>query len=327
MIEVKNVSKYYGKKLGVTGLSFTVKKGEIMGLLGPNGSGKSTTMKMLTGYHMPTTGTITIDGHDIVEDAKAATRCIGFMPEIPPLYLEMEVLEYLMFSAAIKGIEKKKHRESVEEVMELAQITGVQNRLIKNLSKGYRQRVGLAQALIGMPEVLILDEPTAGLDPKQIAEVRELLIQLSKDHTIILSSHILSEINMTCEKVIILNKGHVAAVDTMTNLKEMGTDKDRFVIKVRTEEEKAKNIILGLNSTVQVNNTTEPSEENGKIWLEVVGDNSDDFKARISTALNSAGIPILEMRGEKKSLEEVFLNLTEKSEFESTENKDNEGGE
>ena len=215
MIEVKNLTKYYGSKMGVEDVSFTIQKGEIVGLLGPNGAGKSTIMKMINGYFPPTSGTILVDGHNVVEEPREDAACIGFLPEIPPLYVEMVVEDYLMFIAQIRGVPRAERKEHIGHVMELASISHVRDRLIKNLSKGYRQRVGLAQALVNLPEVLMLDEPTVGLDPKQITEVRDLIKELSKEHTVILSSHILSEINAICEKVIIINRGRLVTVDTV----------------------------------------------------------------------------------------------------------------
>lgn len=307
MIEVKGVSKYYGDKLGISGLNFSVEKGEIVGLLGPNGAGKSTTMKMLTGYHMPTEGSIIVDGWDIVEETQKATRHIGFMPEVPPLYLEMEVEEYLLFSAAIRGINKKEIKESVEHVMELAGIEPMKKRLIRNLSKGYRQRTGLAQALLGMPEILILDEPTAGLDPRQITEVRELLKNLSKKHTIILSSHILSEISQICERVIILNQGHMVAADTMENLRNQGARNDRFMVTIAGTQEGAVNALAGVEGIRQLE--TLPGKP-GKYSFAVIGGNSDALKEAVFWALGEHKIPILEMKDTHQSLEEIFLRLT-----------------
>ena len=218
IIEVRNVSRYYGNKAGVEDVSFSVREGDVVGLLGANGAGKSTLMKMLTGYHMPTAGEIYIDGIDLLQEPGKALQKIGFMPEIPPLYPEMTVEEALSFVASIRGCDKSGIKEEVRSVSETAGITAVSDRLIRNLSKGYRQRVGLAQALIGSPPILIMDEPTAGLDPGQMAEFRSLVSELSGRHTILISSHILSEIHQICHSLMILNQGKLVAYDTLENL-------------------------------------------------------------------------------------------------------------
>ena len=217
MIEVTNLVKKYGKHTAVNNISFTVKEGEILGFLGPNGAGKSTTMNMITGYIASTEGTVTIDGHDILEEPEKAKKFIGYLPEQPPLYFDMTVLEYMKFAADLKKIPKDKKKAMIEEVMDMVKITDMKNRLIKNLSKGYRQRVGLAQAILGYPEVIILDEPTVGLDPKQIIEIRDLIKSLKKKHTVILSSHILSEVSAVCDYVLIISHGKLVASDTPDN--------------------------------------------------------------------------------------------------------------
>ena len=209
MIEVNNLVKRYGDHTAVDHLSFKIEKGKIYGFLGPNGAGKSTTMNMITGYIASTEGTVTIDGHDILEEPEQAKKCIGYLPEIPPLYFDMTVLEYMNFAADLKKIPKNEKKSMVEEVMEMVKISDMRNRLIKNLSKGYRQRVGLAQAILGYPEVIILDEPTVGLDPKQIIEIRDLIKSLKKKHTVILSSHILSEVSAVCDYVLIISREEV----------------------------------------------------------------------------------------------------------------------
>ena len=218
MIEVNNLVKRYGDHTAVDHLSFKIEKGKIYGFLGPNGAGKSTTMNMITGYIASTEGTVTIDGHDILEEPEQAKKCIGYLPEMPPLYFDMTVLEYMNFVADLKKIPKNEKKSMVEEVMEMVKISDMRNRLIKNLSKGYRQRVGLAQAILGYPEVIILDEPTVGLDPKQIIEIRDLIKSLKKKHTVILSSHILSEVSAVCDYVLIISHGKLVASDTPDNL-------------------------------------------------------------------------------------------------------------
>ena len=237
VIEVSGLTKRYGKNTAVDHLSFRVKKGQIYGFLGPNGAGKTTTMNMLTGYLAPTEGQIRIDGHDISEEPVEARRCIGYLPEIPPLYLDMTPLEYLRFAAELKDVAKEKRESEVERVMEKTQIQDMQERLIRHLSKGYRQRVGLAQALLGDPEVLILDEPMVGLDPKQIIEIRELIRSLGKKHTVILSSHILSEITSICDHVMIISHGKLAASDTPENLSHYMKNSDVCELKIRGSRE------------------------------------------------------------------------------------------
>lgn len=225
LIEVKHLTKRYGDTLAVDDLNFTIEKGRIYGFLGPNGAGKSTTMNMITGYLASTDGTVSINGHDILEDAEAARKSIGYLPELPPLYFDMTVEEYLVFAAELKKIAKADRKPEVNRVCAITKLDSVRGRLIKNLSKGYRQRVGLAQALLGSPEILILDEPTVGLDPKQILEIRDLIQELGKEHTVILSSHILSEISAVCDYVLILSHGKLVASDTLENLTSLMQDR------------------------------------------------------------------------------------------------------
>ena len=231
MIEVNNLVKNYGKYQAVRGISFKVENGEILGFLGPNGAGKSTTMNMITGYISATEGTVTIDGYDILKNPMEAKRRIGYLPEIPPVYMDMTVTEYLKFVSELKGVNKKAIKPMLEDIMEKIKITHVSGKLIKNLSKGYRQRVGLAQALVGYPDVLILDEPSVGLDPKQIIEIRDVIKELGKTHTIILSSHILSEVSAVCSRVMIINKGKIVAEDTPERLSDR-LSSDRYRIRV-----------------------------------------------------------------------------------------------
>ncbi len=233
MIEVRDLVKRYGKHMAVDHLNFHVKKGQIYGFLGPNGAGKSTTMNMLTGYLAATQGKIWINGHDVSEEPMEARRCIGYLPEIPPLYLDMTPYEYLQFAAELKGLPKEKRESMIEKAMEQTQIEDMQERLIRHLSKGYRQRVGLAQALLGEPEVLILDEPMVGLDPKQIIEIRELIRSLGEKHTVILSSHILSEITSICDHVMIISRGKLVASDTPENLSRYGKDSGAMELRIR----------------------------------------------------------------------------------------------
>lgn len=237
MIEVRDLVKRYGKHVAVDHLNFRVKKGQIYGFLGPNGAGKSTTMNMLTGYLAATEGKILIDGHDVSEEPMEARRCIGYLPEVPPLYLDMTPYEYLQFVAELKGLPKEKRQDMIDKAMEQTQIEDMQERLIRHLSKGYRQRVGLAQALLGDPEVLILDEPMVGLDPKQIIEIRELIRSLGKKHTVILSSHILSEITSICDHVMIISHGKLVASDTPENLGHYMKNSDIMELQIRGSRE------------------------------------------------------------------------------------------
>lgn len=309
MIEAKNLTKYYGEKLGVENVSFTIGDGEIVGLLGPNGAGKSTLMKMLTGYHMPTSGELYIDGVDAIASPKEAMSRIGFLPEIPPLYVDMTVADFLTFCAHIDGVSKKEAAAKVDEVMDTASITDVKNRLIRHLSKGYRQRVGLAQALIGDPDILIMDEPTVGLDPKQMAEFRELMIALSHNHTIILSSHILSEVNQVCQKLIIFNRGHVVAQDTAANLEQGLRSGDRFHVKLRADAERAAQVIRAVEGVRIVADRSDAVSDPGCCYLSVEGE-GEGLRERMFRALAAADLPILELSSDRLTLEQVFLDLT-----------------
>ena len=237
MIEVNNLVKRYGDHTAVDHLSFKIEKGKIYGFLGPNGAGKSTTMNMITGYIASTEGTVTIDGHDILDEPEQAKKCIGYLPEMPPLYFDMTVGEYMNFVADLKKIPKDQKKSMVEEVMEMLKITDMKNRLIKNLSKGYRQRVGLAQAILGYPEVIILDEPTVGLDPKQIIEIRDLIKSLKKKHTVILSSHILSEVSAVCDYVLIISHGKLVASDTPENLGKLAEGSNTLNLLVKGDKD------------------------------------------------------------------------------------------
>ena len=243
MIEVKNLVKKYGNHTAVDHLNFTIEEGHVYGFLGPNGAGKSTTMNIMTGYLGATEGEVLINGHDILKEPEEAKRQIGYLPELPPLYMEMTVREYLEFVAELKGIAKKKRGESINEVEKMVKIWEVENRLIKNLSKGYRQRVGLAQAVLGFPEIIILDEPSVGLDPKQIIEIRELIRQLAKKHTVILSSHILAEVREVCDYILIISKGKLVASDTPENLERNLGDSDLIEIETKADPDEVRRIL------------------------------------------------------------------------------------
>lgn len=309
MIEVIGLTKNYGDKRGVSNINFEIKKGEIVGLLGPNGAGKSTIMKMIAGYMSPSGGDVIVDGISVIENPKEVCKKIGFLSEIPPLYTEMDVFEYLNFVCEIRGIKKKERKKHIEEIMELTQIVLVKERLICNLSKGYRQRVGLAQALIGLPEILIFDEPTVGLDPKQITEVRNLIKMLSQSHTVILSSHILSEISMICEKIIIINNGEVITIDTVENLSRDVGGKGDFVVKVVGSKKDVYEKILTLEGVIEVLENTSLNEENCSFTVRT--DKVTEVKIPLFRLLAKEDMPIVELKSVAGNLEEVFLKLTD----------------
>lgn len=309
VIEVKNLVKRYGDQIAVNGLSFKIEQGKIYGFLGPNGAGKSTTMNMITGYLASTEGEILVNGHDILEEPEEAKKCIGYLPEIPPLYMEMTVYEYLIFVAELKKISKKEREEQIEEVMELVKISDMQNRLIKNLSKGYKQRVGLAQAVLGYPEIIILDEPTVGLDPKQIIEIRDLIKNLGKKHTVILSSHILSEVSAICDYVMIISHGKLVASDTPENLGNMLIGSKILELTVKGE----RGIIVSEFGTIPHIQDIKfvDSEEEGCIDITITAKRDVDLREIIFYKLAKMNCPIYRMQSSTMSLEEVFLELTE----------------
>lgn len=309
MIEVKNLTKYYGDKPGVRDVSFTIEDKSIVGLLGPNGAGKSTLMKMLTGYHMPTSGEIWINGIDAVANPKEALKVVGFMPEIPPLYIDMTVEDFLSFCARIRGVGKKELKDQVQEAMEKADICHVSGRLIRNLSKGYRQRVGLAQALTGRPEILIMDEPTVGLDPKQMADFRQLMLNLGKKHTVIISSHILSEINQICEKILIFNKGRLVAQDSVEHLEDSMLSGDCFLLKLRAGREKAMGLISAIDGVKEISDCSDGVDAADSCCLRIEGQ-GETLRERIFRCCAVEDMPILELKSQRLSLEQVFLQLT-----------------
>lgn len=306
MIEVKNLVKKYGDHTAVDHLSFTVEKGQIYGFLGPNGAGKSTTMNIMTGYLGATDGEVLINGHDILKEPEAAKKSIGYLPELPPLYMDMTVMEYLKFSAELKKIKKEDREAEIEKALKLVKLADVQDRLIKNLSKGYKQRVGLAQAILGFPEIIILDEPTVGLDPKQIIEIRELIRELAKEHTVILSSHILAEIREVCDYIMIISKGKLVASDTPEHLEELMNDSDTIHIETRAEEETVREILSGLEDIEDVTYT----QENEILKAEVKTKERKDIREAIFSAFAEAQCPLLTLQKTTVSLEEVFLELT-----------------
>lgn len=308
MIEVKNLVKRYGDHLAVDHLSFTVEEGHIYGFLGPNGAGKSTTMNMITGYIGATEGSIMINGHDMLENPEEAKKCIGYLPEQPPLYMDMTPREYLRFAAELKGIARAEIAESVKAVMIQTKTEDVADRLIKNLSKGYKQRVGLAQALLGYPEVIILDEPTVGLDPAQIIEIRELIRSLGRKHTVILSSHILSEISAVCDDVLILSHGRLVASDTTDHLENLMEDKQLLRLTVKGEEETIRRVLSAVDGVESIDIAA--SDEEGCVDVEVLCHPQIDVRECIFYGLAAVECPIYAMNQVKKSLEDVFIELT-----------------
>lgn len=309
MIEVRNLVKKYGNHVAVDHLNFTVEKGKIYGFLGPNGAGKSTTMNMITGYIASTEGDILIDGHNILEEPEEAKKRIGYLPEIPPLYQDMTVREYLEFAAELKAIPREKKKSNIEEVMSTTKIEDVKNRLIKNLSKGYKQRVGLAQALLGYPEIIILDEPTVGLDPKQIIEIRDLIKGLGRKHTVILSSHILSEVSAVCDHVLIIDKGRLVASDSPENLSKLmaGDNSLELTIKGREEDiRKAFDMVENIQEVIYHDSLVKGACD---VTVKVSGE--QDIRENIFFALAEMKCPILKMQFGNMSLEEVFLKLTD----------------
>ena len=325
MIEVSNLVKRYGDHTAVDHLSFQIEKGKIYGFLGPNGAGKSTTMNMITGYIASTEGKIRIDGYDILEEPEKAKRCIGYLPEQPPLYYDMTVLEYLKFASDLKKIPKGKRDSMVEEVMDLVKITDMKNRLIKNLSKGYKQRVGLAQAILGYPEVIILDEPTVGLDPKQIIEIRSLIKNLKKKHTVILSSHILSEVSAICDYVLIISHGKLVASDTPDNLGRLAAGSNTLTLQIKGAKAEIQKGFGQLEGIKEVSYEYDPEHE---LWnVKLSTDELTDIREQIFYKMAEINCPILEMHSKKVSLEEIFLELTENERDSSDKKEDTESEE
>lgn len=308
MIEVQDLVKRYGLKCAVDSVTFTVRRGEILGFLGPNGAGKSTTMNILTGYLSSSSGTVKIDGIDILEDPSAAKKKIGYLPEQPPLYIDMTVKDYLNFVCDLKGVNKNREKQ-LADICKLVKIDNVYTRIIKNLSKGYRQRVGIAQALVGNPEVLILDEPTVGLDPHQIIEIRNLIKDLGRNHTVILSSHILPEVQAVCDRVIVINNGKLVADDTPDRLsKQLSTD-HRLILRVDGPRRDTYNILTKINGVANVDDLGE--KEKGTFDFIVEAEKGVDLRRTIFTRLAERGYPILSMRSSEMTLEDIFLQLTE----------------
>lgn len=324
MIEVSNLVKDYGNHHAVKDISFTVDDGQIVGLLGPNGAGKSTTMNIMTGYISATSGTVKIGGCDILEEPIQAKKLIGYLPELPPLYEDMTVGEYLNFVCDLKGIRKKEDKiAAVTEVEEAVKITEVKSRLIKNLSKGYKQRVGLAQALIGNPPLLILDEPTVGLDPNQIIEIRSLIKSLAGKHTIILSSHILSEVNAICDYVLIIDKGILVAEDTPENLSRHFADKNRILLSIKGERTQVEE---ALEASLYLESFEITSEHDNIIDVTAESSSEKDVRDELFFEFADKKLPIVKMETENLSLEDVFLKLTGQD-IDEMQNEENESQE
>ena len=308
MIEINHLVKKYGSHVAVDDLSLTVEPGKLYGLLGPNGPGKSTTMNIITGYLAATSGEVKINGFDVLKQPEEAKKCVGYLPELPPLYMDMTVKEYLDFVAELKKLEKSLRAGYVKEAMKITKTEEVSGRLIRNLSKGYRQRVGFAQAVLGYPEILILDEPTVGLDPKQIIEIRDLIKELGKKHTIILSSHILSEISAVCDHVFIISHGKLVASDSTENLLERMTGAQEIELLVKAEEDTAETAIREVAQVERCEKTE--SKEDGAVQLLVTAKKDADVREAIYHTCVEHHMPILEMKAASKSLEDVFLELT-----------------
>ncbi len=307
MVEVKNLTKCYGNIKAVDDISFTVETGEVLGFLGPNGAGKSTTMNMITGYISSTSGTVTIDGSEILDDPKATKQKIGYLPEIPPLYIDMTVRKYLEFMFDLKKVKLPK-KEHIAEVMRLVQITEQSERIIKNLSKGYRQRVGFAQALLGNPPVLILDEPTVGLDPKQIIEIRKLIKSLGKKHTVIFSSHVLSEISATCDRIIMISNGKIVADAKVDELAKSVSREQKLAVIAEGSSSDITNEIKKIPEVVRVNKLQDMGDGSAKYMIDF--EHGADIRREVFAAMARIDCPILDMQSGDETLEGMFLKLT-----------------
>ena len=307
MIEVRHLTKRYGAHLAVDDLCFSVESGKIYGLLGPNGAGKSTTMNIITGCLAASEGEVLVNGHDIFEEPVAAKKCVGYLPEIPPVYTDMTVDEYLRFIAEAKDVPAKARKAQLAEIIENTGLSDVRGRLIHNLSKGYRQRVGIAQALVGNPEIVILDEPTVGLDPKQIIEIRDLIRTLGRKHTVILSSHILSEVSAVCDSVMIIAHGRLVANGTPEELTHLFAGESEIHLEIKGGEDAVRSALGALKNAAPV----EIACENGVVRATLRPENGADIREAAFRACAEANLPILEMHTERASLEEIFLELTQ----------------
>ncbi len=304
MIDVKNLTKEYGTLKAIDNVTFSIKKGEVVGFLGPNGAGKSTTMKIITGFMAPSNGSASVAGFDVFENPIEVKKRIGYLPETPPVYADQFVSEYLKYVAQLKKVPKDKINSFVDRAIEKTNLGSVRNRLIHHLSKGFKQRVGIAQAIVSDPEVLILDEPTVGLDPKQVAEIRDLIIELKGHHTIILSTHILPEVQATCEKVVIISKGKIVAQDTIDNLSKLEKGQGRIFIRLRKEVSDLRSVIAGIDEVMSVD-----IGNNKREWrIEYKGD--DETIDKVSSKIVSNGLGLIELTPSRVDLEDVFLKLT-----------------
>ena len=308
MIEVRNLVKDYFGHVAVNDLSFTVEAGEVVGFLGPNGAGKSTTMNIITGYISATSGQAIINGYDIFDEPEKAKKSIGYLPEQPPLYPDMTVAEYLKFVAELKKVKKSERAKMISDSMELTKVDNVKDRLIKFLSKGYKQRVGLAGAIMGYPEVLILDEPTVGLDPNQIIEIRELIKSLSTKHTILLSSHIMQEISAVCDKIIIINNGRLMAYDTPDNIARVMEESKELYVTVKGDMDRVRESVEAISGISSVE--YEPGENDSEIRMVIKTHDNLDVREQLFNKMALMNTPIIEMRYHEVSLEEIFLSLT-----------------
>ena len=315
MIEVKNLVKKYGTHLAVDHLDFQLEPGRIYGFLGANGAGKSTTMNIMTGYLGATEGQVVIDGHDILKEPEEAKKHIGYLPELPPLYMDMTVSEYLEFAAELKELPRKEREDSVQKVMDITRLNDVQFRLIKNLSKGYRQRVGLAQAILGFPDIIILDEPTVGLDPKQIIGIRELIRDMAKEHTVILSSHILAEVREVCDYIMIISKGKLVASDTPENLEHLMAGQNSLEIETKAKPEDVRRILKEVSGIERMEfDRTKDATTYAKIEVKSGSGREQDLREAVFLAFAEAGCPLLMLKASRASLEEVFMELTQAEE-------------
>jgi ABC-2 type transport system ATP-binding protein len=307
VIEVKDLTRYYGPKRAISNVTFSVKKGEILGLLGPNAAGKTTTMRILTCYMPPSSGSATVGGYDIFEQSMEIRKITGYLPENPPLYPELVVSDYLRFVANLKGVEKSRIEKEIDSVIEKTSIGDVKNRVVGTLSKGYKQRVGLAQSLLNNPDVVIFDEPTVGLDPKQIIEIRELIKNLKGDHTVILSSHILPEVEQVCERVVIISEGEVVAEDTPENLTARMKGSERLLFELEGKEKDIKAVFDNFKDIISIQMDT-VSDQKVKVVLE----SNTDLRKEFAKSLIEKNIGLLEMHSDKLTLEDIFLRLTTK---------------
>ena len=318
MIEVKNVTKKYGNFIAVNNISFNIEKGEIVGLLGPNGAGKSTTMNIITGFIEQTEGEIVVGGYNILKNPKKAKKQIGYMPEGVPLYNELTVKEFINYMADLKQVAKKEKKEKIQKIIEQTHLQNVQNKLIKNLSRGYKQRVSMAGALVGDPEILILDEPTVGLDPKQITEIRNLIKELGKTHTIIISSHILSEISQICNKVIIINSGKIIAQDTPKKLEEKVKKQNQLSVTIEDKETKVEEITKQIQG-IQEMKLVKDNEDGTKEYI-ITADENQDIRKEIFEKYAKSGITIFELKKNEATLEDAFINLIGEKQEEEEKN-------